>query len=165
MELCDLPLAKLKHGVVRHFFTADEDALLCRVMQDLPFTRWIDIASQLPGRSARQCRDRWMNYLSPANKNEAWTTAEDDLLLEKVNELGSRWSLISKYFNGRSENNVKNRWYTHLRPKPAPGTVVDESPPVNGKRFWFPSITSLSPDLPLTPVLSPDEFFQAMNRA
>jgi hypothetical protein len=143
--------------VQRRFFTADEDALLCRVVREARFTTWIDIASQLPGRSGRQCRDRWANYLCPGNKNDAWTAAEDDLLMQKFNEMGSRWSVISKFFDGRSENNVKNRWYTHLRPKAAPTPFVVESPPVNAKRLRFPSITSLSPDLLFPPLGSPDD--------
>jgi hypothetical protein len=127
-------------------------------VQDGRFTTWIDIATQLPGRCARQCRDRWANYLCPGNKNAAWTASEDELLVEKVTEMGSHWSVIAKSFDGRSENNVKNRWYTHLRPKLAP---QENSPPPNGKRLRFPSITSLSPDLFFTPVFSPDELSQA----
>jgi hypothetical protein len=40
---------------------------------------------------------------------------EDALLLEKINELGRSWAAIGRFFNGRSENDIKNRWYSHLR--------------------------------------------------
>jgi hypothetical protein len=31
-----------------------------------PFTRWSDLAQQLPGRVGKQVRDRWVNHLNPA---------------------------------------------------------------------------------------------------
>ncbi|CAN0034213.1 unnamed protein product, partial [Ectocarpus sp. 8 AP-2014] len=38
------------------------------------------IALSLPGRSARQCRDRWFNYLDPNLKTTPWSTQEFRLL-------------------------------------------------------------------------------------
>jgi hypothetical protein len=69
----------------------------------------------MPGRNARQCRERWLNYVNPAIRTDAWTYSEDDLLIEKVNEIGRLWSSMSLYFNGRSESDIKNRWYSHLQ--------------------------------------------------
>lgn len=95
----------------------EEDNLLLKIMIEQQFTTWIAVAEQIPGRTARQCRDRWTNYLSPQNKNGPWTAEEDQLLIEKFRQHGPQWTLIAKFFNGRSENNVKNRWYTHLKQK------------------------------------------------
>ena len=102
---------------IRKLFSPEEDALLSRIMFEQPFTTWMAVAAQMSGRSARQCRDRWANYLSPENKNGPWTLEEDKLLMEKVREFGSQWTTIARFFDGRSENNVKNRWYTHLKGK------------------------------------------------
>lgn len=76
---------------------------------------WAVLGRQLGGRSARQCRERWVNYLAPTIRNEPWTEDEDRLLVEKINELGHSWTTICHFFNGRSENDVKNRWYSHLK--------------------------------------------------
>lgn len=100
---------------MRKLFSAEEDAFLAKIMFEEPFTTWIAVASHFTGRSARQCRDRWTNYLAPENKNGPWTREEDELLSEKYVELGPQWTVIAKFFDGRSENNVKNRWYTHLK--------------------------------------------------
>lgn len=102
---------------IRKLFSAEEDAQLSRIMFEQQFTTWIAVAAQIPGRTARQCRDRWANYLSPNNKNGPWMAAEDKMLIEKYKEFGPQWTTIAKFFDGRSENNVKNRWYTHLRNK------------------------------------------------
>lgn len=62
------------------------------------------------GRTAKQCRDRYFNCLAPNLKNGEWTAAEEHLLEEKVHELGTKWSAISKFFTCRSPNNIKNHW-------------------------------------------------------
>jgi hypothetical protein len=138
----------------RRLFTSEEDALLCRLMFERHFSTWIEVAAYLPGRSARQCRDRWANYLCPYNKNAAWTEDEDALLVEKVKELGCRWTTIAKSFDGRSENNVKNRWYTHLKPKVEEG--VHEQALIPPKRIQFPSIESLTPSLMIRSLIEED---------
>ncbi|OHS96884.1 hypothetical protein TRFO_01971 [Tritrichomonas foetus] len=112
---------------IRKLFSAEEDALLSRIMYEQPFTTWIVVAAQIPGRSARQCRDRWANYLSPENKNGPWSDEEDKLLACKFSEFGPQWTTIAKFFDGRSENNVKNRWYTHLRGKYQSPTVSNNN--------------------------------------
>ena len=116
---------------IRKLFSAEEDQLLSRIMFEQPFTTWIAVAAQIPGRSARQCRDRWANYLSPENKNGPWLPEEDKLLTEKYREMGPQWTMIAKFFDGRSENNVKNRWYTHLRNKYAPKPKTMDKKPVS----------------------------------
>jgi hypothetical protein len=123
----------------RHLFTAKEDALLSSIVAETRYTSWTDVAERMPGRSARQCRDRWTNYLCPANKNGPWTEEEDALLAQKVRDLGSHWSVIAKCFDGRSENNVKNRWYAFVRARQADYPSPEPAP----KRQPFPSIASL----------------------
>jgi hypothetical protein len=143
----------------RRLFTPEEDTLLCLAVQDHRLTTWIEIATRIRGRTARQCRDRWANYLCPQNKNAAWTTAEDELLLSRFLEIGPHWSAIAKFFDGRSENNVKNRWYTHVRQRLNSGTIGCAT---QGKKQLFPSITTLSPELMLSSLLSPQDLTQVM---
>jgi len=79
-------------------------------MTNQPFKGWKSVSEQMHGFSARQCRDRWHNYLSPKICPNAWTIEEDYILLTKVQEIGTRWSEISTFLPGRSDNNIKNRW-------------------------------------------------------
>jgi hypothetical protein len=103
------------HSPLRRLFTPEEDARLVMAMHSEPFVNWDIIAAQLPGRTARQCRERWLNYLSPGVRSGPWTKYEDELLVARINELGRAWSIFTRHFNGRSENDIKNRWYSHLK--------------------------------------------------
>ncbi len=44
-----------------------------------------------------------------------WTENEDQLIIKLYNEFGPRWSTISHILLGRSENMVKNRFYSHIK--------------------------------------------------
>ena len=99
----------------RRNWTPIEDVYLVTLVGMLGLDSWKAISARIPNRTARQCRERWKSYLSPDIKNGPWTHEEDLLLVQKYNELGPKWVEISKSFDGRSDNNVKNRWYSSVR--------------------------------------------------
>ena len=76
---------------------------------------WSVIARFFPTKTARQCRDRWNNYINPELSNKKWSVAEDSLILQKVKEFGLHWNTIAKFFNGRSGNAVRNRYKYLIR--------------------------------------------------
>ena len=94
----------------RQMFSQEEDKLLKLLVDQFGEGSWKEIAKNMPDRTARQCRERYKNYLAPAIQNGPWTDDEDQLLSEKVKELGFQWAKIAKFFESRSSVNVKNRW-------------------------------------------------------
>jgi hypothetical protein len=103
-----------KKRVKRNTFTREEDAQLVEIMTSSPPLSWQEVAEFLPGRSPRQCRERWGEYLNPEIRVEPWTDEEDELLLRQVEASGHRWTVIAMAFANRSANDVKNRWYSHV---------------------------------------------------
>ncbi|KAJ6243736.1 snRNA-activating protein complex subunit 4 [Anaeramoeba flamelloides] len=89
-----------------------EDQLLINAVHKLGLTPWYQISELVPGRNAKQCRERWKNQLDPTINREAFTEHEKQLLKKKVAEIGTRWCIISKFFKGRPENMLKNYWYS-----------------------------------------------------
>ena len=96
-------------------FTQEEDALLRRLVQMYGTDNWALVSRGMIGRTARQCRERYRSYLMPTLKNGPWTAEEDILLLRLVQMYHNKWVLIASHFDGRSDSNVKNRWYTHFQ--------------------------------------------------
>jgi hypothetical protein len=98
-------------------FEPREDALLIEAVQTHGTGDWSLVASMVNGRNARQCRERWNNYVNPALTHTDWTSAEDELLIEKYGELGPKWHKIAGCFEGRAKNNVRNRFHAIQRRK------------------------------------------------
>jgi hypothetical protein len=98
----------------RRKFTPDEDVRLRTLVGSLGTKNWEEIARFIPERSARQCRDRYKNYLVESLMADPWTAEEDAVVIQQFHRIGPKWVEIGKMLNGRSGNNVKNRWHKHL---------------------------------------------------
>jgi len=53
--------------------------------------------------------------LRPNIKCGDWKPEEDDLVVTLLKQVGNRWSLIATHLPGRTEGQVKNRYYSHLK--------------------------------------------------
>lgn len=99
----------LDPNVVKGHWTADEDHRLLMLVAENP-KNWGHVARGIPGRTAKQCRERYHNHLDPSIKKGDWTEAEDTIIIERQQTLGNKWAEISKFLPGRTENSVKIRW-------------------------------------------------------
>ena len=90
-------------------FTELEDQKLISIVSGMPKVNWKYVANQMDGRTARQCRERYKNYLSPSIRLAPWTPEEDALLLQKYHEFGPRWSFMKQFFDKRESVSLKNR--------------------------------------------------------
>jgi hypothetical protein len=110
-NLTNPPLIKGKGS-----WTTEEDAIL-RQKRILYGRKWAKIAAHLPGRQGKQCRERFVNHLDPELKKGEWTDDEEAVLIAMHQTYGNRWANISKNLQGRSDNDVKNHWYSTIQRK------------------------------------------------
>ncbi|KAL4585033.1 hypothetical protein LXL04_009646 [Taraxacum kok-saghyz] len=86
-------------------------------------------------RCGKSCRLRWINYLRPDLKRGNFSEEEDELIIKLHSLLGNKWSLIAGRLPGRTDNEIKNYWNTHIRRKllnrgidPASHRPVNDNP-------------------------------------
>lgn len=77
--------------------------------------KWPKIARTIIGRTGKQCRERYLNHLSPRVKSKAWTPVEDCTLIHLHCAIGSQWCRIANHIPGRSDNSLKNRFHNIRR--------------------------------------------------
>ncbi|XP_061372904.1 transcription factor MYB8-like [Gastrolobium bilobum] len=107
-----------KVGLHRGPWTPREDALLTKYIQAHGEGQWRSLPKRAGLlRCGKSCRLRWMNYLRPDIKRGNITPEEDDLIIRMHSLLGNRWSLIAGRIPGRTDNEIKNYWNTHLSKK------------------------------------------------
>jgi hypothetical protein len=101
----------------------DEDAQLIKGVELFGVGEWTQIAGMIPGRTGKQCRERWIGQLSPEVSKRGWTPEEDAILKQGHEMYGNEWTAIAKRLESRSAIAVKNRWNWLVRH----GVVLSES--------------------------------------
>ncbi|ERN05965.1 hypothetical protein AMTRI_Chr08g204990 [Amborella trichopoda] len=99
-------------------WTEQEDLQLVCYVGLFGERRW-DFIAKVSGlnRSGKSCRLRWVNYLRPDLKRGKITPQEECLILDLQSRWGNRWSRIARKLPGRTDNEIKNYWRTHMRKK------------------------------------------------
>lgn len=100
----------------KHLFLSSQDEMI-RFLVNIFGNNWATIANYIPGKTNRQCRERYNTYLAPGINHKEWTPEEDALIIEKYKEMGHKWVSMSQYFAGRTANSIKNRFNAHIAPK------------------------------------------------
>lgn len=106
---------KIEKKKSRRVFTIDEDQALFKLVQRYGDNDWGKVSLKMNDRSPRQCKERWSTYLNPFLNKTPWTDEEEQLLKQKVDEYGPKWSKIAQFFAGRPDNCIKNHWNAMIR--------------------------------------------------
>ncbi|KAM0007631.1 putative transcription factor MYB-HB-like family [Helianthus debilis subsp. tardiflorus] len=102
----------------RGAWTAEEDEKLAEAIEIHGPKKWTVVAAKAGlQRCGKSCRLRWLNYLRPNIKRGNISDQEEDLIIRLHKLLGNRWSLIAGRLPGRTDNEIKNYWNSHLSKK------------------------------------------------
>ncbi|KAL9229051.1 hypothetical protein vseg_004567 [Gypsophila vaccaria] len=113
-----------KAGVKKGAWSEAEDLKLISFIQVHGHSNWRALP-KLAGlaRCGKSCRLRWVNYLRPDLRRGNFTLHEEEAIIRLHKELGNKWSKIAAKFPGRTDNEIKNVWNTHLKKR-----IKDEEP-------------------------------------
>ncbi|CAL5081382.1 unnamed protein product [Urochloa decumbens] len=107
-----------KVGLKKGPWTAEEDQKLVSFLLNNGQCCWRAVP-KLAGllRCGKSCRLRWTNYLRPDLKRGLLSPEEEKTVIDLHAELGNRWSKIASQLPGRTDNEIKNHWNTHIKKK------------------------------------------------
>jgi hypothetical protein len=146
----------LQPGLIKGHWAEEEDRLLSSlvVAPGQGLTSWVAVAKHIPGRTAKQCRERWSLNLDPDINRGPWTPEEDERLLLLHSRLGNRWAEISSQMSVggpggvRTENAVKTRFKSLARAAQKAWTEEEDRVIVESKLHLNNRWSSISSRLP-----------------
>jgi hypothetical protein len=103
-------------------WTPDEDCKLMDAVQTHGANNWGAITALVPGRTRKQCNERWKNSLVPSfdranGRTGKWAEDEDSKLKDAVQMCGGKdWAAITALVPGRAIKQCKARWKGVLDP-------------------------------------------------
>ncbi|KAE8652367.1 transcription factor MYB93 [Cucumis sativus] len=107
-----------ENGVKKGPWTPEEDRKLVDYIEKHGHGSWRALP-KLAGlnRCGKSCRLRWTNYLRPDIKRGNFSDQEEQIIINLHASLGNKWSIIASHLPGRTDNEIKNFWNTHLKKK------------------------------------------------
>ena len=103
--------------VVLGAWSKEEDEWLVEAVARVPREavtgkiRWSVVATYVPNRNGKQCRERWHNHVDPDVNKSAWTKREDFEIVARYRAWGPKWAAIATALGThRTDNQVKNQF-------------------------------------------------------
>ena len=97
-----------------------EDQILKQVMKNQLYPiNWIYVErlAREKGceKTVKQIKTRWVQYLNPRLSKNKWSKEELEMIFDQYELHANQWKIISKAFQGRSDNTIKNKFFSHIK--------------------------------------------------
>ncbi|KAF4400186.1 hypothetical protein G4B88_019395, partial [Cannabis sativa] len=120
MNLNEVKMGKIaccdKNGVKKGAWTPEEDQILVNYIKRHGHGTWRSLPKHAGLlRCGKSCRLRWTNYLRPGIKRGPFSQEEESTIIQLHAMFGNRWAVIASQIPGRTDNEIKNYWNTHLK--------------------------------------------------
>ncbi|MED6110789.1 hypothetical protein PIB30_046045 [Stylosanthes scabra] len=104
------------NGLKKGPWTPEEDQKLIDYIQKHGHGKWRTLPKNAGlKRCGKSCRLRWANYLRPDIKRGRFSFEEEEMIIQLHSVLGNKWSTIAANLPGRTDNEIKNYWNTHIK--------------------------------------------------
>jgi hypothetical protein len=114
-QICGRWEKVLNPKLVKGAWTGEEDQVILQYVENNGTKDWAKLATFLPGRTGKQCRERFKNHLDPTVQHIPWSSEDDQRLIDLHTQYGNQWTQIASFFEGRTDNSIKNRWNSTLK--------------------------------------------------
>lgn len=111
---CSARFRRMKKGIKKDPWSNQEDKQLIELVK-IYGKNWSLISNMMKNRSGKQIRERYINNLDPNIIRREFNEEEDNLIYELQKKHGNKWTLISKHFQKRTGDMIKNRFHSFVK--------------------------------------------------
>ena len=111
---CSSRYRRIRPGLVKGAWKKEEDTKLLSLYERYG-KDWAAISKEMPQRTGKQIRDRFINGLDERYKRGKFSEEEDKMILKYHKIYGNKWSKIAKKMKTRTGDMIKNRFYSSLK--------------------------------------------------
>ena len=113
---CSSRYRRIRPGLIKGPWKKEEDTKLLFFYEKYG-KNWAAISKEMPHRTGKQIRDRFLNSLDTGYNKGKFSEEEDKMILKYHKIYGNKWSEIAKKLKARTGDKVKNRFYSFLKKK------------------------------------------------
>jgi len=110
---CSARFRRIQPGLIKGPWGKEEDTKLISLYEKYG-RNWAAISKEMPQRTGKQIRDRFLNSLDTRYKRGKFSEEEDKIILKYHKIYGNQWAKIAKKIKERTGDMIKNRFYSFL---------------------------------------------------
>jgi len=110
---CSARFRRIRPELIKGTWGKEEDTKLISLYEKYG-RNWAAISKEMPQRTGKQIRDRFLNSLDTRYKRGKFSEEEDKAILKYHKIYGNQWAKITKKIKERTGDMIKNRFYSSL---------------------------------------------------